>query len=73
MVLKSAFNRRIREFEILNHGFKNIEEFLLSALEVYHVQLSKAVAEFNLIKTFNKINKFVPNIGLRIENRNKSK
>lgn len=50
-VVNSAFNRRIRDFEILNHGYKNIKEFLLSAFEVYRLQLTDAVAEFNLIKT----------------------
>lgn len=56
VVVNSAFNRRVREFEILNHGYKNIEEFLLSAFEIYRLQLSQAVAEFNLIKTVSYFN-----------------
>lgn len=49
--VKSAFGRRIREFEIVNIGFKSIEEFLVSAFEIYQVEISKAIAEFKLIKT----------------------
>lgn len=55
-VVNSAFNRRIREIKIMNHGFKNIEEFLLSAFDLYRVELSKAVTEFNLIKTVSYFN-----------------
>lgn len=55
-VLNSAFNHRKREFEILNDGYKNIEEFLLSAFEVYRLQLAEAVEEFNLIKTVSYFN-----------------
>lgn len=47
----SAYDRRIREFKIVNNGFKNIEEFLIAAFEIYQVEITKAVAEFNLIKT----------------------
>lgn len=55
-VVNSAFNRRIREFEILNHGFKTIKDFLLHSFEVYRDQLTKAVSEFNLIKTVSYFN-----------------
>lgn len=56
-VLDSAFNQRIREFKTLNHGYKNVEEFLLSAFEVYRLQLSSAVAEFDLIKSVSYFNR----------------
>lgn len=47
----SAFGRRIREFKIINFGFKDIERFLLSAYEPYQTKITKAVTEFNTIKT----------------------
>lgn len=47
----SAFDRRIREFKIRNNGFKKIEEFLVSAFDIYKVELAKAVSEYNLVKT----------------------
>lgn len=50
-VSNSAFGRRIREFELVNKGYKNIEEFLVNAFEIYHDKLTEAVAEFDLIKT----------------------
>lgn len=55
-VVNSAFNRRIREFKIMNRGFKKIEEFLTSAFDLYRDQLTKAVSDFNLIKTVSYFN-----------------
>lgn len=49
----SAFGRRIREFKLVNKGYKNIEEFAVNAFEIYRDQLSKAIAEFHLIKTIS--------------------
>lgn len=49
----SAFGRRIREFDLVNNGYKIIEEFLISAFEIYQVKISEAIAEFNLIKTIS--------------------
>lgn len=46
----SAFGRRIEEFELVNKGYKNIEEFLLSSFELYKQKISEAVSKFNLIK-----------------------
>lgn len=49
----SAFANRIREFELVNNGFKNIEEFLVKAFEIYPIEIGKAVTEYNLIKTLS--------------------
>lgn len=47
----SAFGRRVEEFDLVNIGFKNIEEFLLNSFELYKQKISEAVSKFNLIKT----------------------
>lgn len=52
----SAFGRRIREFKLVNNGYKNIEEFLVGAFEIYQKQISEAIKEFNLIKTLSYFN-----------------
>lgn len=50
-VSNSAFGRRIREFDLVNKGYKKIEEFWVNAFEIYQDKLTEAVAEFDLIKT----------------------
>lgn len=52
-VVNSAFNRRIREFDLVNNGYKSIESFLLSAFDLYSREIFEAVEEFNLIKTIS--------------------
>lgn len=44
----SAFGNRVREFDLVNRGFHNIEQFMLSAFEIYQVELTQAVEEFSL-------------------------
>lgn len=50
-ILTSAFERRIREFELLNVGFKHIKQFLVNTFEIYQMNITNAVNEFNMIKT----------------------
>lgn len=52
----SAFGRRIREFKLVNKGYENIEEFLVSAFEIYREQLTEAITEYNLIITLSYFN-----------------
>lgn len=52
-VKNSAFGRRIRQFELVNHGYKLIEEFLLSAFDIYQSKINEAVQEFDMIKTIS--------------------
>lgn len=40
----SAFGRRMHEFDLVNIGFKDIEEFLLNAFELYRAQIINAIA-----------------------------
>ncbi|XP_031632653.1 uncharacterized protein LOC116346631 [Contarinia nasturtii] len=47
----SAFGRRIREFELVNFGYKKIDEFLIGAFDLYEAQIVAAVTQFNIIKT----------------------
>lgn len=49
----SAFGRRMHEFDLVNNGFKDIEEFLLNAFELYRAQIINAIAQFDLIKTLS--------------------
>lgn len=49
-VSNSACGRRIREFVLINKGYKHIEEFLLSAFELYKQKIVETVTEFDLIK-----------------------
>lgn len=42
----SAFTRCIREFEIINFGYKDIERFLLNAFKKYKPEVMKAVTQF---------------------------
>jgi hypothetical protein len=39
----TAFNRRIRECEIINYGYKDIIPFLLSAFDLYEPEVFEAV------------------------------
>lgn len=55
-IVNSAFDHHIREFKLMNHGFKNIKEFLLNAFELYRAQLAAAVTRFKLIKTVSYLN-----------------
>lgn len=48
-----AFNNRIRECEIVNHGYKDIISFLLSAFDFYDPLIFDALTEFKLIKTYS--------------------
>lgn len=50
-VSNSAFGKRIREFNLINHGYKSIVEFLINAFEIYNTKISEAIAEYELIKT----------------------
>lgn len=52
-VSNSAFGRRIREFDIINFGYKDIEPFLLNAFELYEPQIVEAITQFNIIKTLS--------------------
>lgn len=47
----SAFENRVREFKLVNYGYKDIETFLVSAFDTYQLKISEAITEFNLIKT----------------------
>lgn len=47
----SAFGRRIREFDLINFGYRDIEQFLLNAFDLYKTQIVEAVRQFHLIKT----------------------
>lgn len=49
----SAFGKRIREFDLVNHGFKDIDGFLLNALNEYKKQMDKSVKEYKLVKTIS--------------------
>lgn len=55
-VSDSAFGRRIREFELINFGYKDIERFLLNAFEFYRSKIIEAVTQFHTIKTLSYIN-----------------
>lgn len=55
-VPNSAFGRRIREFDIINFGYRDIERFLLNAFDLYKSQIVEAVTQFNTIKTFSYFN-----------------
>lgn len=50
-ITKSAFNRRIHEFEIVNNGYKGIKEFFVNAFEPYKTKITETLTEFKLIKT----------------------
>lgn len=52
----SAFNRRIREFELINFGYKDIERFLLKAFEQYQSKIIEAVNQYRIIKTLSYFN-----------------
>lgn len=52
-VSNSAFGRRIREFDLVNSVFKDIELFLISAFNLYETEITKAVTEFGMIKTLS--------------------
>lgn len=52
-VSNSAFGRRIREFNINNFGYRDIERFLSSAFELYQSEIIEALTEFNIIKTLS--------------------
>lgn len=52
-VPNSAFGRRIREFDLVNKGFTDIEPFLLSAFDLYQSQILEAVRQFDMIKTLS--------------------
>lgn len=41
--LNSAFARRIREFELVNIGYRHIEHFLLNAFELYQNEINKTM------------------------------
>lgn len=49
----TSFKRRIRECEIINHGYKNIVLFLLRAFDFYEPAIFELVLEFNLIKSLS--------------------
>lgn len=55
-VSNSAFGRRIHEFEIINFGYKDIEQFLLSAFVLYQSQIVEALTQFKTIKTISYFN-----------------
>lgn len=42
----SAFRRRIYEFDLVNNGYRNIEEFLIAAYESYKEKIIKVVTEY---------------------------
>lgn len=52
-VSNSAFGRRIREFDLVNKGFTDIEPFLLGAFDHYQLQILEAVRQFDMIKTLS--------------------
>lgn len=52
-VPNSAFGRRIREFDLVNNGFTDIEPFLMGAFELYQSQIKEAVNQFDMIKTLS--------------------
>lgn len=52
-VSNSAFSRRIRQFDLVNNGFKHIDQFLLSAFGLYESQIHEAITQFDMIKTLS--------------------
>lgn len=52
-VVNSAFNRRIREFDLINFGHRQIRHFLLGAFNLYQSQIIETVALFNTIKIYS--------------------
>lgn len=52
-VTNSAFKKRIRQFELVNKGYKLIEEFLHNAFFLYEVQINETVLQFDIIKTIS--------------------
>lgn len=50
-VANSAFGRRIRQFELVNHGYKHTEDFLHNSFTYYEPQINEAVLDFDMIKT----------------------
>lgn len=48
---KTAFERRIREFDLINNGYTTINEFLIGVFEIYKEKMIEVVTEFDLIKT----------------------
>lgn len=52
-VPNSAFGRRIREFDLVNNGFTDIEPFLLGAFDLYQSQILEAVQQFDMIKSLS--------------------
>lgn len=55
-VANSAFGNRIREFELVNFGYKDIEDFLINAFDHYKMQIDASVNEFKMIKTLSCFN-----------------
>lgn len=52
-VSNSAFGRRVIEFELVNVGYKDIEDFLIGAFNLYESQIVEAVTQFDMIKTLS--------------------
>lgn len=50
-ITNSSFNKRIHEFDIVNFGYKQIEEFLKSSYSVFEGQIVDALNRFHMIKT----------------------
>lgn len=61
-VPKSAFGRRIREFNLVNKGFTDIEPFLLGAFDLYQSQILEAVRQFDMIKTLSYSQNKIDNV-----------
>lgn len=49
----SAFANNISEFELVNMGHIDIEEFLKNAYKKYEVEIVKAVKKFKMIKSLS--------------------
>lgn len=49
--LTTAFERRIREFNINNVDFKSLEEFFSAAFQIYEMELRETVNQFEMLKT----------------------
>lgn len=49
----SAFGNRIREFDLVNMGFKHIQQFMMSAFDLYEEKITESVRQYNMIKTLS--------------------
>lgn len=53
MITNSAFGNRIREFDLVNFGYVDLEEFLLNCFSHFQQEISKVLKQFKLIKTIS--------------------